>query len=195
VAATAETFAALGGPVMTAELYRATYRHPVRLFYEQVLGRTLGEAELLRANDIFRDAYHRRIDECMLTPGAQEVITAWRERGGSQSLLSLYQHDRLVPLVTRLGLAEVFLRIEGRLEDVPGQKAEYMVRHLRALGVDPACTLVVGDTVDDAHAAAHAGARCVLHDGGQQTLEVLRTAGVPVVDSLQRVLEYVDAPA
>lgn len=193
VAATAEAFAAFGAPKLSAEQYRATYQHPVRAFYERVLGRPLRDEEMSRINTVFHDAYHRRIHECTLTPGALEVLGAWRDRGGSQSLLSLYAHDMLVPLVTRLGLAEVFVRVDGRLEEVPGRKAEYMVRHLREIGVDPEHTLVVGDTVDDAHAAAHAGARCVLHAGGQQTVEVLRSAGVPVVDSLHAVLDHVDA--
>ena len=189
VSATCETFAALGLPALTAEQYRSSYTHPVRVFYERVLGRPVPAGELARINQLFHDAYHRRIDECALTPGAVEVLTRWRAGGGSQSLLSLYEHDRLVPLIDRLGLADVFVRVDGRHEALPGQKAEHMIEHLRAIGVPGECTLVVGDTVDDAHAAAKAGARCVLHAGGQQTREVLASAGVPVVERLSDALD------
>ena len=191
VAATCESFAELGLPALTAEQYQANYTHPVRVFYERVLGRPVLSDELSRINQLFHDAYHRRINECVLTPGAAEVVGTWQQRGGSQSLLSLYQHDRLVPLVERLGLAKAFLRVGGRHDALPGQKAEHMVAHLRALGVPGECTLVVGDTLDDAHAAAKAGARCVLHAGGQQTREVLASAGVPVVERLVDVLDHV----
>lgn len=190
VDATAETFTALGLPPLTAEQYRATYTHPIGLFYERIFGREVDPVELARINQLFHDAYHRRIDECALTPGALDVLTAWNERGGSQSVLSLYMHDRLVPLVERLGLSTVFRRVDGRRDSLPGHKAALLVSHLDALGIRAENTLVVGDTVDDANAAAHAGARCVLHAGGQQTLEVLATAGVPVIESLSRVLDH-----
>lgn len=190
VAATCETFAELGLPPLTAEQYRATYCHPVGVFYERVLGRAVPADELGRINQLFHDAYHRRIDECALAPGALDVLDRWHRQGGSQSLLSLYQHDRLVPLVERLGLTRMFVRVDGRHDALPGQKAEHMVAHLRAIGVPGEATLVVGDTVDDANAAARAGARCVLHAGGQQTREVLASAGVPVVDSLADVLAH-----
>lgn len=195
VQATCESFAVLGLPPLTPEQYRASYTHPVGTFYERVLGRPVPAEELARINDLFHDAYHRRIDECALTPGAVDVLTAWQRRGGSQSLLSLYAHDRLVSLVRRLGLSGVFVRVDGRHEALPGKKAEHMVAHLREIGVPGECTLVVGDTVDDAHAAARAGARCVLHAGGQQTREVLASAGVPVVERLAEVLDHLDPAA
>lgn len=60
-----------------------------------------------------------------------------------------------------------------------------MVRHLAGLdGVVPERVVVIGDAVDDAVAAAHAGARAVLYTGGSHSRASLETAGVPVVDSL-----------
>jgi phosphoglycolate phosphatase-like HAD superfamily hydrolase len=59
------------------------------------------------------------------------------------------------------------------------------VRHLAALeGVVPGRVVVVGDAVDDARAAAHAGARAVLYTGGSHSRASLAAAGVPIVDSL-----------
>jgi phosphoglycolate phosphatase-like HAD superfamily hydrolase len=60
-----------------------------------------------------------------------------------------------------------------------------MERHLAAMGgVSPDCTVVIGDAVDDAVAAAHVGARAVLYTGGSHSRSSLEEAGVPVVDSL-----------
>lgn len=65
-----------------------------------------------------------------------------------------------------------------------------MVRHLAALqGVTPARTVVIGDAVDDALAAAHAGARAVLFTGGSHSRRSLEEVGVPVVDSLPEAVE------
>jgi phosphoglycolate phosphatase-like HAD superfamily hydrolase len=44
--------------------------------------------------------------------------------------------------------------------------------------------VLVGDTVDDAHAAASAGAACVLYAGGFTEPALLRVTGVPVAGTL-----------
>jgi phosphoglycolate phosphatase-like HAD superfamily hydrolase len=64
-----------------------------------------------------------------------------------------------------------------------------MVRHLTALrAADPEIsgerTVVIGDAVDDAVAAAAVGAKAVLYTGGSHSRASLAAAGVPVVDSL-----------
>ncbi|MET8541662.1 HAD hydrolase-like protein, partial [Kitasatospora sp. NPDC004799] len=115
----------------------------------------------------------------------------WREAGNSQSLLSMYEHDRLVPLVDTFGLTGGFLRVDGRSGPSGGQKAEHLARHLAALGerVDPARTVLIGDAADDALAALGAGAHAVLYTGGSHTREKLEPVGVPVVDSLAEAVE------
>lgn len=60
-----------------------------------------------------------------------------------------------------------------------------MERHIAALdGISPEYTVIVGDAVDDAVAAAHIGAKAVLYTGGSHSRASLEAAGVPVVDSL-----------
>jgi len=59
-----------------------------------------------------------------------------------------------------------------------------MERHLRALGVDRAGTVVIGDTVDDHEAALANGARSVLVTTGSTARPLLEATGAPVVDTL-----------
>lgn len=66
-----------------------------------------------------------------------------------------------------------------------------MVAHLKALGLDPEKVVVIGDSVDDAHAAHHVGARAILYTGGMSRRSELKTVGVPVVDSLADALDLV----
>ena len=65
--------------------------------------------------------------------------------------------------------------------------------HLRALALDehiaPSKILVVGDAVDDAHAAMHVGAHCVLYDGGSHPVEELEATGLRVARTLTEALE------
>ena len=48
--------------------------------------------------------------------------------------------------------------------------------------------LVIGDVTDDADAAAHVGAQCVLVTTGVMNRATLTTRGVPVVDSIAEAL-------
>ncbi|MES4890108.1 HAD family hydrolase [Streptomyces sp. NPDC096012] len=186
IGATNAAFAELGLAPITLEEYRSLYCVPVPKFYERLLGRLPTDAEWELMDAVFHRHYAERRARCGLAVGAAELLAGWRSAGHSQSLLSMYVHDELLPLVRGFGIEAHFIRVEGRTGPSGGSKAEHMVRHLRELtGVaDPARTVVIGDAADDAVAAAHVGARAVLYTGGSHSRASLETAGVPVVDTL-----------
>ncbi|MFE2727548.1 HAD family hydrolase [Kitasatospora sp. NPDC059327] len=184
-------FATVGIEPMTMQEYREQYEIPIPRFYQRLLGRMPSEAEWLRLDDAFHDRYLELSTACGLTDGVLELLSAWREAGHSQSLLSMYEHRKLLPVVDAFGLTGQFLRVDGRSGPSGGQKAEHLTRHLAALGeyVDPARTVLIGDAADDALAALSAGAHAVLYTGGSHTRAKLEPVGVPVVDSLAEAVE------
>ncbi|MFE6871468.1 HAD family hydrolase [Kitasatospora sp. NPDC057692] len=184
-------FATIGVGPMTLQEYREQYEIPIPRFYQRLLGRMPSDAEWQRLDDAFHDRYRLLSPACGLTDGARELLDGWRAAGRSQSLLSMYEHDRLLPVVEGFGLTGQFLRVDGRSGPAGGQKAEHLVRHLAALGeqVDPGRTVLIGDAADDALAALNAGAHAVLYTGGSHTREKLEPVGVPVVDTLAEAVE------
>ncbi|MET9060153.1 MULTISPECIES: HAD family hydrolase [Streptomyces] len=190
IGATNAAFAELGLEPLTLERYRALYCVPVPKFYERLMGRLPTDAEWELMDDIFHRYYAEHRARCALTEGAEELLSGWRSAGHSQSLLSMYVHDELVPLVRGFGIEPHFVRVDGRTGPSGGSKAEHMVRHLAAIGVvEPERTVVIGDAADDAVAALHAGARAVLYTGGSHSRASLEGVGVPVVDSLAEAVE------
>jgi len=185
IGATNAAFAELGLTPITMEEYRALYCVPVPKFYERLLGRLPTDAEWEVMDVTFHRYYAEHRVVCGLTEGAADLLAEWRTAGRSQSILSMYGHDELVPLVREFGIEPHFIRVDGRTGPSGGSKAEHMVRHLGALaGVDPARTVVIGDAADDAVAALYVGARAVLYTGGSHSRASLEVVGVPVVDSL-----------
>jgi phosphoglycolate phosphatase-like HAD superfamily hydrolase len=184
ISATNAVFASLGGPQVTAEHHRRRFRRPITDYYGEVLGRPVDATEFANLDKIFHDAYHAGLSACRLVDDAPAALRAWP---GSQSLLSMWFHDELTRTVAGYGLAGQFVRIDGRQRrdgEGGGRKAPHLTDHLAALRLAGNDVVLIGDTVDDADAAAAAGAGCVLYSGGFTDPALLRAAGVPVADSL-----------
>ncbi|MFH9267913.1 HAD family hydrolase [Streptomyces sp. NPDC017546] len=188
IQATNAAFAEIELAPITLEQYREMYTIPIPRFYERFLGRLPTEAEWERMDGVFHRHYAEQRLACGLTAGVEELLDQWQRTGRSQSLLSMYGHEQLVPVVRGYGIEPRFVRVEGRRGPSGGSKALHMERHFEALagvgGIAPENAVVIGDAVDDAVAAAHVGARAVLYTGGSHSRSKLEGAGVPVVDSL-----------
>ncbi|MDX2700738.1 HAD family hydrolase [Streptomyces ipomoeae] len=189
IGATNAAFAELGVGPLTLERYRELYCVPVPKFYERLIGRLPTDEEWEAMDDVFHRYYAEHRVTCELTEGVPELLTEWRSAGRSQSILSMYVHEELVPLVRGFGIEPHFVRVDGRTGPSGGSKAEHMVRHLRRLvGVEAARTVVIGDAADDAVAARYVGARAVLYTGGSHSRASLEGVGVPVVDTLEEAV-------
>ncbi|WP_286253286.1 HAD family hydrolase [Streptomyces graminofaciens] len=189
IGATNAAFAQLGIEPLTMERYRELYCVPVPKFYERLIGRLPTDEEWEVMDEIFHRYYAEHRVACGLTDGVPELLAGWRSAGRSQSILSMYVHDELVPLVRGFGIEPHFIRVDGRTGPSGGSKTEHMVRHLRRLGgVEAERTVVIGDAADDAVAARHVGARAVLYTGGSHSRASLEGVGVPVVDTLEEAV-------
>ncbi|MET9850413.1 HAD family hydrolase [Streptomyces ossamyceticus] len=190
IGATNAAFAELGIEPLTLERYRELYCVPVPKFYERLIGRLPTDEEWDAMDAVFHRYYAEHRVACGLTDGVPTLLADWRSEGHSQSILSMYVHEELVPLVRGFGIEPHFMRVDGRRGPSGGSKAEHMVRHLRRLvGVEPERTVVIGDAADDAVAARHVGARAVLYTGGSHSRASLETVpGVPVVDTLEEAV-------
>ncbi len=173
--------------------YQRLYTRPVQVFYERLFDRPIEPAEWQVIDEAFHAGYREAIADAGLAADAIDALHRVEEAGISQSLLSMYRHDDLLPLLDRFAIAGRFLRIDGLRGVGGGVKAPYLAAHLEhvaaAGGGTPAEVLVIGDAKDDAAAAAHVGAACVLYDGGSHPREELEATGAPVAGSLTEALD------
>lgn len=186
VSATNVALLSAGGRPTTAQAHRREFCRPITEYYRNVLGREVDETEFVRLDRAFHEAYALGLTTCALAADAPAVLGSW---AGTQSLLSMWFHRDLVPTVERYGLTPYFARVDGLRAPVGGgPKAPHLAAHLAALGLDGPDCVLIGDSVDDADAAASVGARCVLYSGGFTDPERLGTRGVPVAATLAEAI-------
>lgn len=180
-----------GRTAITLDHWRSIFSRPLLACYERLLEQPLTLADWARIDALYHDEYRALLPICGLAAGVPDDLHAWRDRGRTQSLLSMWFHSELVPLVTEYGLHDLFARVDGLRERTGGgSKAEHLAEHLAAQRLDPADVVLIGDVVDDADAAAHVGAGCVLVTTGVMSRQALEATGVPVVDSIPDALMY-----
>ncbi|GIM92376.1 HAD family hydrolase [Paractinoplanes toevensis] len=187
VSSTNEAFAAVGGRSVDADEHRSRFRRPVAEFYAEILERAVDEEEFGKLDRIFHDAYRMGLTSMALAADATSAIRAWP---GSQSLLSMWFHNELVPAVETYGLAGLFTRVDGLRTEVGGHlKAGHLAAHLAELGIPGDQVVLIGDSLDDAAAADSVGGQAVLYTGGFTHPDRLRASGRPVADTLLEAVE------
>jgi phosphoglycolate phosphatase-like HAD superfamily hydrolase len=186
------------GPI-DAALYQAHYRRPVALFYESLLGRAVDDEMWQTIDRVFHETYHDRVGEAGLAPDAVAAMDAVGAAGATQSILSMWWHEQLLPTAERFGLIDRMVAVDGH-RGAPGEtKAAHLLRHLARITdshprVGHLAVVAIGDITDDAAAADAAGVGCVLYDSGSQPREVLAGTGHPVAGTLVEAVRLAGIP-
>lgn len=191
VASVNDSLAAIGEALqIDDDGYRDHYRRPVRDFYDVLVARPVTDQEWDTINRVFHEAYVARIDQAAPNAEAHAAVAEVRNRSLTQSILSMWTDTLLGPTVAQYGLADSMLAVQGSTAAEGSIKAALLRNHLSALGLACATRVVmVGDTFDDAAAAAEVGVGAVFYDGGSHHRAALEATGVPVADSLCHAVE------
>ncbi len=184
-----ESLASLQIAPIDLQQYRDTYCVPVPDFYARLLGRQLTAAEWRAADDTYQASYRHHLPRAShLMTGARTALLSWIARGGTQSLLSLHTHERLLAELSHHGVGTLFRLAEGRRGPTGGTKAAAMRRHVNNLGLPPQQIVAIGDAADDALAANQAGIAIVLYSGGSHSRAALVATGAPVAETLDEAI-------
>ncbi len=182
------SLASIGEDPIEPDDYRRHYARPVRLFYDRLLGRAITDAEWASIDVTFHDAYAAAARTVPLAGDARAAIAAVAAAGASQSILSMWWHENLVPEVSRHALEPLMTRVDGNTKDAGEGKARLLEIHLRNLATGNGAVMV-GDALDDAHAALDVGIPIVLYNGGSHFRSELEAVGVPIADTLLEAAE------
>lgn len=189
---TNDSFSDHGLPPITADQYRTQIKMPIRSFYEDILGHAPTDEQWEAMDATFHKYYVAYEREARLSDGLPDLFLDWAGRGHSQSLLSMYHDDKLVPVVEHHGITQHFALVQGTTPPRPARKAEHLADHLRRLDADPSRVVLIGDSPDDAAAARSVGARVILYSGGFAAAASLLATGAPIADTLAAAVAMID---
>lgn len=174
--------------------YQDIFDFPVQRYYERI-GFDFTREPFETLGMEFIRGYESRRREARLYPDALPALQSVAAAGIPQSILSAYQHDTLVSLVTEHGLRDFFHDLHGHDDHYAAGKIPQGQRALESLGLHPAETLLIGDTAHDADVAAALGMACWIIPGGNQPLPRLQATGCPILPSrAEAVARLLPAP-
>ncbi|MFA7592428.1 MAG: phosphoglycolate phosphatase [Thiohalobacteraceae bacterium] len=155
-------------------------------------------AEFQRAYPIFLDLYaDNTATRSRLYPGVREGLDYLQAAGYRLGCVTNKAAQFTVPLLTELGVADVFSIIVSG-DTLPQKKPDPApLLHAAAFfGVDPAQALMIGDSVSDVQAARAAGFQIVCMSYGYNHGEDIRASNPDaVLDALTEIQPLLEAAA
>ena len=197
-AALNQMLAELGQPAIAAEAVVGLIGKGTEYLLHQTLEHVGAPPDLYaRAWDHYHDAY-RSLNGRWSTvyEGAAEGLQALRARGLRLACLTNKPGELARQLLGAKGLAPYFELVFGG-DAFERKKPDPLplLKTCEALGTAPACTLMIGDSANDAAAARAAGCPVVLVTYGYNHGEPVRSANADAyVDSLAHIAALLGAP-
>lgn len=176
-------------PEMSETRYMEIFDFPVVRYYERI-GFDFAVESFEVLGMTFIHGYEARRAEAQLHPDSRQSLQRLAAADVPQSILSAYQHDTLVRLVTEWGLRDFFHDLHGQDDHYAAGKLPQGQRALERLGIDPATALLIGDTAHDAEVAQALGMTCWLIPGGNQPPSRLQATGCPLFPSRSAAVNH-----
>lgn len=142
--------------------------------------------------DEWAELYHAGKFSSQLSPGVRETLEKFSAAGLRQIILSASEKVLLCEQLRHLGVYEFFEDVLGTDNVYAAGKADLCEKWLsgqKKEDITPA--LLIGDTDHDYICAQKIGCDCILYSGGFMSRKRLEKLGVPVVDKIENIIDFV----
>jgi phosphoglycolate phosphatase len=172
-------------PRLTVQQFRSEFVLPLSEFYNRFLPGT----SVVQVDHRYHQHFASCRDSVRLNPGAREFLDFCAETGLQLFVLSTMHPEHFQAMAARHRIRHYFTKAYVGVND----KTETIFSLLRENGLEPAETLLVGDTVHDVEAARTGGLMAVAVGTGFDPIEKLAGSDPDVIVrdliSLRRLME------
>lgn len=175
--------------LMTKEKYYQDFCFPVINYYKKI-GFDFSNESYETVAEEFINCYNENVKFCELQNFAKKVTGKFTAKGIPQYILSASEKAILITGLKRTGIFPLFKDIIASDNIFANGKvniaSEYFARHqMEGKG------LLIGDTPHDLEVAKSINADCILYSKGHSKKDNLLKLGVPVINELDEVYNYV----
>jgi phosphoglycolate phosphatase len=175
-------------PVLSLREYQKHFDFPVKDYYERI-GFDFEKTPFEIVGTEFINGYYKRWHECKVHKNVKRVLRAIRDAGLTQSILSAADVKMLNAGVKLFHLQEYFDELIGLDHHYAHGKVDIARAYMQRSGLNPDRVLYIGDTTHDCDVAREINVDVVLFTNGHHTQARLENCGVPMIDSLRKVLD------
>ncbi|WP_319647504.1 HAD family hydrolase [Streptomyces stelliscabiei] len=185
VGAVNAALASLGAEPVELDTVRRHFATTAPTLCAAILRRALTYRERVNASVAF-ETYQSRRPPAELVTGTEKLLARLIRSGCSHSVLSLSAHNGLTQQISDLGIASLFLRVDGRTGPSARSKKQPLAKHVAMLRetIGDRPIVVIGDALDDIRAAIANRVHAVPYAGGLTHSDILRQSGLPVAETL-----------
>jgi phosphoglycolate phosphatase len=176
-------------PALSLSKYRQIFTFPVQDYYQSA-GLDFSKTSFEILGKDFIDEYESKKLTCSLHDNVVEILSAVKEEGIGQSVLSAYLHENLISILDHYKLTQYFDNISGLDNIYAGSKTHLGLKLIKDLDVNKNEVLLIGDTLHDAEVAKAIGVNCILIADGHQAKEKLYSNGNLVLRDLVGLKSY-----
>lgn len=177
----------------TVERYRELFGFPTEDYYKRA-GFDFNKTPYSELADAYSAVYWAdAAKECSLSDGALDTLKKIEELKIPQMILSLSRQDKLDRIVDDFSVRRFFKYVAGSGDFLAVSKEKIAVMwadRLKKEGFDLKNAIFIGDTRHDFDVSLALGCRCLLYSGGHESRAKLTTAGCPVIENINDVLNY-----
>ena len=169
--------------------YRNVFCFPIIEYYKNV-GFDFSEEPFEKVAVEFIELYHsNNTNNCQLHENAGFVLNEINNKGITQIILSASEIDNLLSQVNVFNIRHYFHDILGLSDIYARSKIDIGKRYIEEH--KPGRAILIGDTIHDYEVASALGVDCILIANGHQNKDNIIRCGVPVLDDIIQVLDYV----
>ncbi len=172
--------------------YVDVFEFPVKNYYRR-LGFDLDNEDWDAMAIEFHEHYDRTARDSALREGTREQLVHFQNRGVPMSVLSACEENILNRMMSERDVDTFFLRVHGLSHLHATSKVSLGQELMADLAMDPSSVLLIGDTLHDYEVALELGCRCLLVEGGHQSMGRLQGCGADVIEGMRDIVPYVGA--
>ena len=179
-----------GLPVVSEERYLDIFTFPIIEYYREAGFDFAREPYPLLADE-FMKLYDEREPSVGLFPGAEEILSFFKNCGIRQYVLSTTREQELLLQIGSRGIRDYFKEIRGTDTILAHGKREtakkWAEEHKDELGE----SVFIGDTLHDREVAEIMGIDCIFFSQGHMSRKRLENAGIKIADTYEDLKKWI----